>query len=171
MIRLAKSSDIPLLVKAFKLANWEKSVEIFEQYLQEQIANTRKMWVAFFDEQIAGYITLKFNSEYKNFAKSNIPEISDLNILPQYRNKGLGTSLLNQAETEAKKHSKIIGLGVGLYKDYGAAQKLYIKRGYMPDGNGITYNYQSITPGNKVSLDDDLILWLVKTCDNMFANS
>ena len=36
-------------------------------------------------------------------------------------------------------------------------------------GNGLTYNYQNITPGNKVSLDDDLILWLVKTCDNMFA--
>ena len=162
MIRLAKSSDIPLLVKAFKLANWEKPVEVFEQYLQEQIANTRKMWVAFFDEQIAGYVTLKFNSEYKSFAEANIPEISDLNILPQYRNKGLGTSLLNQAETEAKKHSKIIGLGVGLYKDYGAAQKLYIKNGYIPDGNGIIYNYQSVAPGTKVNLDDDLILWMTK---------
>ncbi len=34
MIRLAKPSDIPLLVKAFKLANWEKPIEVFEKYLQ-----------------------------------------------------------------------------------------------------------------------------------------
>jgi hypothetical protein len=32
-----------------------------------------------------------------------------------------------------------VGLGVELCADYGPAQMLYIKKGYIPDGNGVTY--------------------------------
>ena len=38
-------------------------------------------------------------------------------------------------------------IGVGLYNDYGRAQKLYVHLGYVPDGHGVTYAYQSIVPG------------------------
>ncbi|WP_275693088.1 hypothetical protein [Devosia lacusdianchii] len=34
--------------------------------------------------------------------------------------------------------------------------------GYLPDGRGITYNGNPVTPGGSVSVDDDLVLWLVK---------
>ena len=43
----------------------------------------------------------------------------------------------------------IVGIGVGLYPDYGSAQRLYIKRGYLPDGHGATYNYESNMGGLK----------------------
>ncbi len=60
----------------------------------------------------------------------------------------------------------MVGIGVGLYAGedggYGAAQRLYVKRGYIPDGKGVTYNYHPTTPGNNYSLDDDLILWFTK---------
>lgn len=40
---------------------------------------------------------------------------------------------------EAATKSAAIGIGVGLYAGedggYGAAQRLYVKRGYIPDGN------------------------------------
>ena len=55
-----------------------------------------------------------------------------------------------------------IGIGVGLYRDYGPAQKLYFQLGYIPDGNGITYKGLMTTPGQTYPLDDDLLLWLVK---------
>src|SRR5580700_10370596 len=55
-----------------------------------------------------------------------------------------------------------IEIGVGLYRDYGPAQKLYFQLGYAPDGNGITYRGQPTIPGQTYTLDDDLILWLVK---------
>ncbi|MGA8163600.1 MAG: hypothetical protein WB791_01080 [Waddliaceae bacterium] len=55
-----------------------------------------------------------------------------------------------------------IGIGVGLYRDYGPAQKLYFQLGYVPDGNGITYKDQPTVPGQAYPLDDDLILWLMK---------
>lgn len=55
-----------------------------------------------------------------------------------------------------------IGVGVGLYADYGAAQWLYVTLGYRPDGNGITYAEKPVAPGAHVRLDDDLVLWLTK---------
>lgn len=55
-----------------------------------------------------------------------------------------------------------IGIGVGLYKDYGPAQQLYFQLGFIPDGNGASYKGQPITPGQSYPLDDDLILWLMK---------
>lgn len=58
--------------------------------------------------------------------------------------------------------SNIIGLGVGLYADYGAAQRLYVRKGYIPDGLGITYKGQHIKPGLEVCLDDDLVLFFMK---------
>lgn len=36
--------------------------------------------------------------------------------------------------------SDTIGIGFGLYADYGTAQRMYIKRGFVPDGRGIMYN-------------------------------
>ena len=103
---------------------------------------------------------------YKPFAEKNIPEIMDLNILPYFRNHGIATKLLEIAEKEARSKSNIIGIGVGLYGGpdggYGAAQRLYVKRGYIPDGYGVTYDYRHATPGERYPLDDDLILWFTK---------
>lgn len=74
--------------------------------------------------------------------------------------------LLDIAEKIAASKSDVVGIGVGLYGGsdggYGAAQKLYVRRGYIPDGEGITYNYQHAIPGNSYSLDDDLVLMCTK---------
>lgn len=79
---------------------------------------------------------------------------------------GIGSLLLDTAEKEAATKSQIIGIGVGLYAGpdggYGAAQRLYIKRGYIPDGKGLTYNYEPTIPGNSYLLDDELVLWFTK---------
>jgi hypothetical protein len=63
---------------------------------------------------------------------------------------GVGSLLLDCAEKEALTKSQIIGIGVGLYAGadggYGPAQRLYVKRGYIPDGQGVTYTDQSTIP-------------------------
>ena len=107
-------------------------------------------------------MTLKWSSYYQPFKEQGIPEIMDLNVLPPYRNKGIGTQLLKIAERLAATRSHVVGLGVGLYGDYGNAQKLYIKKGYTPDGCGVTYNYQVVPPGDSAPVDDDLVLWFTK---------
>ena len=162
-----KSSDISIIVNAFQQANWPKPASIFEQYLNEQQMQKRVVWVAYVDKTVAGYITLNWNSQYTSFANAGIPEIMDLNVLPSFRKAGIASRLVKIAEKEVAKKGNIIGLGVGLYGGpdggYGAAQKLYVKLGYIPDGKGVTYMYKHSNPGSKVLLDDNLILWLTKT--------
>lgn len=164
--KILEEFDIDPIVATFQKANWDKPAAIFEKYLQEQISGQRLIWLAYLENQIAGYITLKWHSLYQPFASASIPEIMDLNVLSQYRKQGLGSQLLDLAESKAIKRSDIVGIGVGLYagKDggYGAAQRIYVKRGYVPDGKGITYNYQPTIPGNSYLLDDELVLWFTK---------
>lgn len=69
---------------------------------------------------------------------------------------------MDEFEEIVSKTSKYIGIGVGMYKDYGAAQRIYCRRGYIPDGNGIIYNNQIIVPGSMVCVDDDLNLYFTK---------
>ena len=90
-IRLLEKTDIAVIVDGFKESGWQiKPTSVFEQYLYEQEQAKRICLVAFVNEKFAGYVTLKWQSDYKNFADDNIPEISDLNVLPSFRKKGIG---------------------------------------------------------------------------------
>jgi GNAT superfamily N-acetyltransferase len=161
-IRTFTKEDISLLVSAFGAVQWPKPHSLFEAYLKEQNDHQRLIWVAWVRDKPVGYITLKWSSEYLSFREMAIPEIKDLNVLPEFRNQGIGSQLLAKAEDAAFQKSPTVGLGVGLYEGYGAAQQLYIKKGYIPNGEGITYHYHTVAPGESVSLDDELVLWLTK---------
>jgi GNAT superfamily N-acetyltransferase len=91
-----------------------------------------------------------------------IPEIQDFNVLPKFRRKGIGTKLMVTAEKFAAKNSKIVGIGVGLDADYGAALRLYVLRGYVPDGRGVTWQNRFLKHGEQVIIDDDLNLYFTK---------
>jgi len=166
-IRPLEQRDIEEIVQAFKSIGWDKPSTVFEGYLKEAYTQERFNWVAFYDSQFSGYVTLNIQSHYLDFRTKNIPEIMDLNVLPAFRNQGIGSALLDKAESAAANLSNVVGIGVGLYGGedggYGPAQRIYVKRGYIPDGNGVTYNYQRTIPGNSYALDDDLILWFTKS--------
>lgn len=159
--------DISMITDAFCKVGWRKPASVFDNYLKEAESGARLIWLAFLHEQFAGYITLKWQSDYPSFREQNIPEIMDLNVLPRFRKMGIGSHLLDLAEQEAATKSNRVGIGVGLYAGvdggYGAAQRLYVNRGYIPDGKGATYNYEFTIPGNSYPLNDDLVLWLTKT--------
>lgn len=154
--------DIPFITSAFAEFGWNKAESLYQKYFEEQENDQRCVWVAFKKGVFAGYVTLKWHSEYAPFHEKNIPEISDLNVLPKFRKQGIGSVLLDRAEIEARKKSSTVGIGVGLSADYGEAQRLYVRRGYLPDRRGITYNYQSVSFNGNVRLDDDLVLWFTK---------
>lgn len=165
-IKSLELSDIPVLVDAFQKANLQKPASLFEAYHQEQQQSERVVWVAYIQDNIAGYVTLKWISHYEPFAQKGIPEIMDLNVLPSFRKQGVGTALLQAAEEKTAGESDVVGIGVGLYGGpdggYGQAQRLYVNRGYIPDGLGVTYGYKPTVPGQTYPLDDDLILWFTK---------
>jgi GNAT superfamily N-acetyltransferase len=164
-LKILSESDIDLIISAFADVNWIKPRSTFEEYLREQQSRERIIWLAFLNNDFVGYCTLKWKSLYQPFARAHIPEIIDLNVLPRFRNHGIASYLLDVAEQEAQTKSSIVGIGVGLYSDYGAAQRLYIKRGYVPDGRGVTYDYQNVPAGENIYLDDDLVLWLIRQFD------
>jgi GNAT superfamily N-acetyltransferase len=110
----------------------------------------------------AGYVNIIFESLYPYFKEKNIPEINDLYVVPEYRKNGIGKRLLNKCERFVSGKYDNIGLGVGLYKDYGNAQRLYTKNGYALDGNGLIYNGAKVEPGKSVVVDDDLLIYLYK---------
>ncbi|MGI4852042.1 MAG: GNAT family N-acetyltransferase [Janthinobacterium lividum] len=166
LIQSLKESYIDLIVSNFALHNWPKPRSIFEKYLEEQEQGRRLIWLAYQNDNgsqsLTGYVTLTWHSLYPIFQQAGIPEIMDLNVLPPYRGQGIGSKLLQTAEDCACQKVDEVGIGVGLYSGYGAAQRLYIARGYQSNGQGITYNYQTVNYGDKAPLDDDLILWLTK---------
>ncbi|MEK5392826.1 GNAT family N-acetyltransferase [Margalitia sp. FSL K6-0131] len=83
--------------------------------------------------------------------------------LDVYRKKGIATNIIIELEKAAlQKGANTIGIGVGLFKDYGSAQRLYTKLGYIPDGNGIQYDGKPVQKGTYVFVDDDLVLYYTK---------
>lgn len=159
-IRMLIEKDIAVISDAFNQIGWNKPESLFAGYLKEQELGDRLVWVAHFNGEFAGYITLKWQSQYPLFKAQSIPEIMDLNVLPHFRKMGIGSLLLDCAGKEDATKSETVGIGVGLYAGedggYGSAGRLYVKRGYIPDGKGVTYNYELTIPGNNYQLDDDL---------------
>lgn len=161
-IKILEKQDLPLVMAAISQLGWSISSEDYEKHILEQLKNNNPFWIMLDGENFVGHILLKMQSEYKYFADNNIPEIANLAIMPNYLRHGYATKLMDVAEQEAKTKFNVVGLGVGLYKDYGPAQQLYMKRGYKLDGNGITYGATQVVPGTMVMVDDDLLIWLVK---------
>ena len=155
--------DIPEIVSSFKNIGWNKPSSLYESYLNEQDQNKRTILVAKINNQFCGYVTIKWKSDYQYFIDNNIPEISDLNVLPTYRKKGIGTALIKKCEKIARDHGHFkVGLGVGMTRDYGSAQRLYFHLGYVPDGNGLYHNYKAVNYSDTVTADDNLVIFLTK---------
>ena len=161
-IRLLEESDPPTIAAAFTKMRWNKPEAQYRRYLHEQIAGTRTCFVAVVNGQFAGYVTINWRPAYAGFADQNIPEIQDLNVLTTFRRKGIASRLLDRAECEACRRSAVVGIAVGLHPGYNAAQRLYAKRGYIPDGRGITYRNCFVEEGASVVMDDDLVMHSIK---------
>jgi len=162
VIRLLEEQDIPQIAEAFQRLGWNKPASQYGRYFKEQNLGTRNVYVAFVDITFAGYITICWKSTYPPFLEAQIPEIVDFNVLPKYRRQGIGTALMDMAENEIKKRSSIAGIGVGMDSDYGAAQRLYVLRGYIPDARGLHYRNHFTTYGEQVTVDDNLALYFTK---------
>jgi GNAT superfamily N-acetyltransferase len=166
LIRPMNVHDIEKIVSrySFPWSTPEKTKVLWDTYYCEQQEGIRTVAVLEDTQEILGYGSLLRKPECPFFAKKNIPEINAIWIDENHRRQGLGKALIKWLE-ELATHEGYdqIGIGVGLYQDYGPAQKLYFQLGYAPEGNGITYKGQPTVPGQIYPLDDDLIFWLEKS--------
>lgn len=164
-LREFQAADIKMLAETFCFpwTSLQHSVEKWTRYHKEHHEGVRYVALLEMQKSVIGYGSLLFFSDYPEFRSQDIPEIHDVWIHEAFRNQGLGRALIGHLEEKALRLKiKKIGLGVGLYKDYGPAQILYAKLGYLPDGNGATYKESAVVPGQHYPVDDDLILWLTK---------
>jgi len=142
---------------------WYSQSDYYHNCLLENESGKRVTLIAYFNDQLAGCCHLLYESKYPYFLHNNIPEINDLSVFPEYRRNKIASSLLDELERVVSQTGNIIGLGVGLYRDYGNAQRMYGHRGYIMDGKGLTYNNEYVSPGQSVVVDDELIVYMVKS--------
>ena len=160
-IRKMQESDIQDLSRRFISQGWPGREEILARYFLEQECGEREVLVAEVGGDLAGYITILPCAKQGPFAEI-YPELSDFNVFEPFQNQGIGNLLLEEAEKRVKLISDKVTLGVGLHSGYGPAQRLYIKRGYIPDGTGVWY--QNHQPAMNAVCEDigELVLYLSK---------
>lgn len=162
-IHQLQADDISAIAAACAALGWDKPPAQYEGYLAEQRQGEREVLVAWHEDTFVGYVTVLWNSGYAPFREAGIPEISDFNVLPAFRRLGIGSLLLDEAERLIAERSPVVGIGVGMTADYGAAQRLYVKRGYVPDGRGLIDDRRPVSWGDTVLVDDELALYFTKT--------
>ncbi len=168
-LRPLHAEDAEAFSNAFSAIGWSKPAATFTGYLEEQSQGLRWVRVVEVHGQVAGYVTLRWAASDPELRSWEVPEIMDLNVLPEFRRNGLGTALLDAAEAEAALRGPRVGLRMGLHSGYGAAQRLYVRRGYVPDGAGALSGAEVVAEGAAVRLDDELTLRMIKDLSDVRA--
>ena len=161
LIRKMQTSDVKELSQGFINQGWPGREEILTRYFKEQESGEREVLVGEVEGAVAAYITILPDAKQGPFA-GMAPELSDFNVFEPFQNQGIGNLLLEEAEKRVRLISDKVTLGVGLHSGYGPAQRLYIKRGYIPDGTGVWY--QNHQPAMNAVCEDigELVLYLSK---------
>ncbi|MBR1583979.1 MAG: GNAT family N-acetyltransferase [Clostridia bacterium] len=162
-IRDFAPEDVAPIVQGEIAQGWHASAEKYEDHLRDARAGRAVALAAVWDDHAAGYVNVHLPGTEGPFAGRGWPEIVDFGVLEAYRRRGIGSKLMDAAEAVAARHSDRVYLAVGLHNGYGSAQRMYIRRGYMPDGSGAWYNNRPCTPYDTIyTNNDDLVLYLTK---------
>ncbi len=156
------ASDIDEIAAAFLSLGWNKPASQYVEYLEQQLAGKRFVLVARLDGTFCGYVTLLKHSHHSEFIEHNIPEIADFNVLPNVRKRGIGSALMDAIEEQARFLASDVGIAVGMTADYGSAQRMYVKRGYIPTGMGLFADGRPVRYGEQLTVDDGLLLIFTK---------
>lgn len=162
-IRKAGEQDLQALYRIAADMKAMHEERYFERCLAEQQEGRRVIFIALDQDQPLGYVQLVWSPLYPPFRRLNIPEIQDLNVIPAARRQGLGEQLVETCEAQARSAGRTeMGISVGLHARFGAAQRLYVRKGYVPDGAGVLYDEAPVAVGEMRAVDDLLTLKLVK---------
>ena len=161
-VRSMISEDAKNLYDTYLSYGWHPNIETYENYFKDQEEGKRLVFIAEYEGRVSGQCTLVLNPDEGYFANKGIPEIVDLTVFFDVHNKGIGTKILDAVENEASKISKQVYLAVGVHSGYGAAQRLYVKRGYVFDGSGVWYQGKQLEQYAPCVNDDDLVLFMIK---------
>lgn len=163
VIRDMEPTDAQLLNDAFTAQGWHPDEEYYRMRMREAAEGRCVALTAVVDGEPAGTAYVYFSALEGPFRGTGLPIIVDLSVLKKHQRRGAGSRLMDVAEAIAARHADAVCLGVGLCAEYGSAQRLYIRRGYIPDGSGVWYrDKQCVQYETVCTVDDDLVLYLRK---------
>ena len=162
-IRPMTQTDAQPLCDAYNAQGWHDEVSGYLTRLQDQAQGRCIALIAEWDGQVAGNVYLYLSAHGGPFKGKGWPIIVDFGVLQKFQRRGIGSRLMDVAEQLAAQHADTVCLGVGLSREYGAAQRIYARRGYIPDGSGVWYrDVQCVQYETVCTVDDDLVLYLSK---------
>jgi GNAT superfamily N-acetyltransferase len=82
--------------------------------------------------------------------------------LPAFRRRGIASQLLAAAEERAAERSAVVGIGVGMTADYGAAQRLYVRAWIRSRWPRSHHRRPAVQYGERVRVDDDLVMYFTR---------
>ena len=163
VIRDMEEADGPVFVEELTAQGWHPDIEDFRARMKDRTEGKAVALTAVYRGQPAGYVYLYLTVREGPFKGKGWPMIVDFNVLKKDQRKGIGGRLMDAAERIAERYADTVCLGVGVCDSYGSAQRLYVKRGYIPDGSGVWYRGRQCVQYETVcTVDDDLVLFLYR---------
>ena len=163
VIRDMEEADAQTFCDEYLAQGWHPEIEYYMMRIREAAEGKGVALTAVYQGHPAGSLYLYFNAADGPYKNKGWPEIIDFGVLMKYQRKGVGNRLMDAAEQIAARHADTVCMGVGLSREYGTAQRMYVKRGYIPDGSGVWYQGKQCVQYETVcTVDDDLVLFLSK---------
>jgi len=162
-IRNMEEADARILTDGERAQGWHTEISKFLTRAKDQAEGKCVSLTAEYEGQPAGYINVYITGLGGAFSGKGLPEIVDFGVLEKYRRRGIGSKLMDAAEQIAGEYADTVWLGVGLHNGYGSAQRMYVKRGYIPDGTGVWYQGKPCEQyETEIANDDELQLFFSK---------
>ena len=162
-IRTIHESDPAIIAAEERAQGWLGASETkYLKRIQDEKDGKSIALVAEYRGEVAGYLNVYFDADCGPFAGMHLPELVDFGVLMKFRCRGIGSKLMDTAEKIAGEYADTVVLAVGLHSGYGSAQRMYVKRGYIPDGSGAWYDTAPATPYQSYPNDDSLRLYFSK---------
>jgi GNAT superfamily N-acetyltransferase len=107
------------------------------RYLAEHTEPDGASLIATGDSGVVGYVAILWESNYAGFRSRGIPLVHHIAVAGPFLRQGVATLLMDVAEQLVHDRGiATLGITVGLFDEYGPAQRLCGPCGYIPDGRG-----------------------------------
>ena len=169
--RVVSPQEIAQVKQEVKAAFFSGDEATIEAHFEEHENGDSTTILGYEAGRLVGIVTIRWFSRNPSFRERQIPLIQNIEIRYEDRGRGLGNQMLERTEQEIAKRSPLAGLVVGIFESYGPAQRLYAKRGYIPDGRGVCRQFTPLQEGDVITVDHDLLLWLVKDISHLVPST
>jgi len=122
------------------LTDWVSDGEAeARRYLADHAEPDGASLIATRGPDVIGYVAIVWESDYAGFRSRGIPLVHQIAVAERFRQQRVATLLMDVAEQLAHDRGIVtLGITVGLFDEYGPAQRLYGRRGYIPGPTPVT---------------------------------